>query len=138
MPANHDQPDEPGPYAGTTPTVGVARPASRQRRVRAFSGRMAVGLVGVGMALFPTLVGGVAGTPAASTAFATVDLATATPFSVLAGAGVTNTGPTVLGGDLGTCPTPAIIGFPPGEVKGTEHANDAVACQAQSDLTIAY
>ena len=106
--------------------------------VHAFSGRMGVGLLIAGIALVPTLVGSVAGTPAASAAEATVNLGTAAPFSVLAGAGVTNTGPTVLGGDLGTCPTPAITGFPPGVANGTTHANDAVACQAKSDLTIAY
>lgn len=65
-------------------------------------------------------------------------LGTATSFAVLAGAGVTNTGPTTITGDLGTCPTPAITGFPPGVVGGTTHANDAVACGAQSDTTIAY
>jgi len=128
MRANHHQRNESVP-SGPLPGTG---------RGRALSGRMAVGLAVVGIALFPTLVGGVAGTPAASAAQATVDLGTATPFSVLAGAGVTNTGDTVLGGDLGTCPTPAIVGFPPGDVQGTQHANDAVACQAQSDLTIAY
>src|SRR5437016_5914836 len=67
-----------------------------------------------------------------------VDLQTAQSFAVLAGAGVTNTGPSVINGDLGTCPTPAITGFPPGIVHGAIHADDAVACQAQSDLTIAY
>ena len=106
--------------------------------VSAFLGRVAMGLVIGGIALLPTFVDGVAGTPAALAAEATVDLGTAAPFSVLAGAGVTNTGPTVLAGDLGTCPTPAITGFPPGLVNGQQHANDEVACQAQSDLTIAY
>jgi hypothetical protein len=67
-----------------------------------------------------------------------VGLGRADPFAVLAGAGVTNTGPTVVNGDLGTCPTPAITGFPPGIVNGEIHANDAVACGAQDDLTIAY
>jgi type VI secretion system secreted protein VgrG len=57
---------------------------------------------------------------------------------VLAGSGVTNTGSSVINGDLGTCPTPAITGFPPGIVNGTVHADDAVACDAQSDTTIAY
>ena len=125
MRADHDQRHEPHCRA-------------RAGRVHAFSGRVAVGLLIAGVALLPTLVSGVAGTPAASAAEATVNLGTATPFSVLAGAGVTNTGPTVLGGDLGTCPTPAITGFPPGVANGTTHANDAVACQAKSDLTIAY
>ena len=75
---------------------------------------------------------------AASAAEAPVDLGTAGSFVVLAGAGVTNTGPTALSGDLGTCPTPAITGFPPGAISmGTIHADDALACAAQSDLTTA-
>lgn len=74
----------------------------------------------------------------AQAADAPVGLGTATPFSVLAGAGVTNTGPSVVSGDLGTCPTPAITGFPPGIVTGTIHANDATACSAKADLTTAY
>jgi len=67
-----------------------------------------------------------------------VGLGTAASFGVLAGQGVTNTGPTVVGADLGTCPNPSVTGFPPGTVGGTIHANDAVACSAQSDLTTAY
>jgi hypothetical protein len=70
---------------------------------------------------------------------APVNLGTTQSFAVLAGAGVTNTGPSTISGDLGTCPTPAITGFPPGTViNGTIHAADAVCLQAQSDLTIAY
>jgi len=67
-----------------------------------------------------------------------VDLGTADSFAVLAGEGVTNTGPTVVNGDLGTYPNPAVTGFPPGIVNGTIHAADAVALQAQDDLTTAY
>jgi len=69
---------------------------------------------------------------------APVNLGTAASFAVLGGAGVTNTGTSVLNGNLGSCPTPALTGFPPGVVNGTIHANDAVACGAQSDLVIAY
>ncbi|MPZ92727.1 MAG: DUF3494 domain-containing protein [Actinobacteria bacterium] len=69
---------------------------------------------------------------------ATVDLGTADSFAVLAGQGVTNTGPTVVNGDLGTHPNPAVTGFPPGTVNGTIHAADDVALQAQNDLTTAY
>jgi type VI secretion system secreted protein VgrG len=67
-----------------------------------------------------------------------VFLGTATSFAVLAGQGVTNTGPTVVNGDLGTWPNPAVVGFPPGLVNGAIHPADAVAQQAQSDLTVAY
>lgn len=77
---------------------------------------------------------------AASAASAQISLGTAQAFSVLAGSTVTNTGATVLTGDLGVSPGTAITGFPPGIVTppGTIHAADAVAAQAQSDLTTAY
>ncbi len=67
-----------------------------------------------------------------------VGLGTADSFGVLAGQTVTNTGPTTINGDLGVMPGTAVPGFPPGMVNGTIHAADAVALQAQSDLTTAY
>ena len=51
---------------------------------------------------------------------------------------MTNTGPSVIDADLGVNPGTSITGFPPGTVGGAMHDNDAVALQAQSDLTIAY
>jgi hypothetical protein len=70
---------------------------------------------------------------------APVNLATAQPFVVLGGAGVTNTGPSVLNGDLGVTPGTSLSGFgAPAVVNGATHANDAVAAQAQADLTTAY
>ena len=76
----------------------------------------------------------------ASTALAAqppVGLGTADSYAVLAGQTVTNTGPSTVNGDLGVTPGAAITGFPPGTVNGTVHAADAVALQAQSDLTTA-
>ncbi|MGZ8635027.1 MAG: ice-binding family protein, partial [Solirubrobacteraceae bacterium] len=67
-----------------------------------------------------------------------VGLGTADSFAVLAGQTVTNTGPSTVNGDLGVTPGAAVPGFPPGTVNGTIHAADAVALQAQSDLTTAY
>jgi hypothetical protein len=67
-----------------------------------------------------------------------VNLGTADSFAVLAGPTVTNTGPSIVGGDLGVWPGTAITGFPPGSVSGTIHDTDAVAMQAQNDLTTAY
>jgi Ice-binding-like len=67
-----------------------------------------------------------------------VDLGTAGTFAVLAGTTVTNTGPSTISGDLGVSPGTAITGFPPGTVTGTAHSADAVAAQAQSDLTAAF
>ena len=68
---------------------------------------------------------------------APVQLGTAGNFAVLAGQGVTNTGPTTVNGDLGTSPNPSVTGAGL-TVNGTMHAADAVAGQAQADTTIAY
>lgn len=93
-----------------------------------------------GLTLLATLVcaamvavGGTA--QAAATA---VPLATAGTFSVLAGAGVTNTGPTTLAGDLGTFPTLTITGEADITVNGTNHGGDGVTQGAKDDLITAY
>jgi hypothetical protein len=70
---------------------------------------------------------------------APVDLATASPFVVLAGTTVTNEGTSVLNGDLGVAPGTALTGFgSPSVVTGVKHAADGVASGAQSNLTNAY
>ncbi len=67
------------------------------------------------------------------------NLGTASSFAVLGGSTVTNTGPSMVNGDLGVSPGSALTGFPPGVVAGgTIHLADAVALQAQSDLATAY
>lgn len=76
--------------------------------------------------------------PAAAQASA-VNLETVGPFVVLGGSTVTNTGPSVLNGDLGLAPGTSLTGFGlPAVVNGATHNNDAVAGQAQADLTNAY
>ena len=80
----------------------------------------------------------IATVPAAAHA-STIDLGTAGPFVALGGSTVTNTGPSVLNGDLGVAPGTSLTGFGlPAVVNGATHANDAVANQAQADLTTAY
>lgn len=77
----------------------------------------------------------------ASTAF-NVNLGTAGTFAVLGGSAVTNTGPTVVTGDLGLSPDPSLTGitglYTPGIVNGTIDDGNAVASQAQSDALAAY
>ena len=101
-------------------------------------GALASGAV-VSLAVAPMTVMliSLSGSPSAAAATA-VDLGTAGSFGVLAGSTVTNTGPSVITGDLGVSPGTAVTGFPPGTVLGTIHAANEVALQAKSDLAIAY
>ena len=66
------------------------------------------------------------------------NLGTALNFTVLAGSTVTNTGPSVITGNLGLDPGSSVTGFPPGTVTGVKHISDAVALNARNDLTTAY
>ena len=59
-------------------------------------------------------------------------------FGALAGSTVTNSGPTVILGNVGVSPGAAITGFPPGLATGTIHSADAFAGTAQTQLTTAY
>ena len=76
---------------------------------------------------------------ASSAGAAPVPLGAADGFAVLAGTTVTNTGPSLIEGDLGVYPGTAVIGFPPALLTGgTIHGADGVAMQAEVDLTTAY
>lgn len=74
----------------------------------------------------------------AQAAASAVSLGTADSFVVLAGAGITNTGPTTLNGDLGTYPTTTITGTSSLTINGTNHHGDSVTQGAKSDLVTAY
>ncbi len=77
---------------------------------------------------------------AATTIGGPIDLGAADTFGVLAASEVTNTGATTVNGDVGVSPGTAITGFtgaPNGLVNGTTHSADALAIQAQTDLTAA-
>ncbi|WP_454706614.1 IPTL-CTERM sorting domain-containing protein [Delftia acidovorans] len=92
-------------------------------------------------AIAPSLaiLGIAAGLLCPSVASAQVALGAAEGFAVLAASTVTNTGPTVVNGNIGLSPGTAITGFPPGTVVGGAlHINDGQAMQAKTDLTNAY
>jgi hypothetical protein len=79
--------------------------------------------------------------PSAAIAQTAPSLGAAQSFAVLGGTTVTNTGASVLNGDLGLSPglAPAITGFPPGTVNGGTHAGPlSLAGNAQGSMTIAY
>jgi len=100
--------------------------------------RLGVGLAALGLTIVAPTSSSHAQAPA---------LGTVASFAVLGASTVTNTGSSILSGtaanpgNLGVSPGSAITGFPPGILTGpgaTIHANDAVAIQAQIDLTTAY
>ncbi|NOJ59855.1 ice-binding family protein [Arthrobacter sp. 260] len=68
---------------------------------------------------------------------APISLGTASTFSVLAATSITNTGATMLSGDVGISPSTAVAGFPPGTYGGALHAGDPTAAAAQADLLTA-
>ncbi|HUY55383.1 MAG TPA: ice-binding family protein [Candidatus Nanopelagicaceae bacterium] len=112
---------------------GAARSTARVGRLS----RGAVIVLGCAAALGLVLLSGA--TVSAASAQPTVNLGNATPFAVLAGTTVTNTGASVVSGDLGVDPGSAVTGFPPGQlVNGTQQTADSVALSAQSALTTAY
>lgn len=65
-------------------------------------------------------------------------LGAAASFAVLAGSTVTNTGPSLISGDVGVSPGTAVTGLAPESVIGIIHSADPVADQAKTDLTNAY
>ncbi len=65
-------------------------------------------------------------------------LGTAADFAVLGASEVTNTGPSVITGDIGVSPGTAISGFPPGSYTGTLHSADSESTSAQSAIGTAY
>lgn len=70
-----------------------------------------------------------------------VDLGTAASYGVLGATTVTNTGPTVVNGDVGLSPGTSVTGFdgpPDGTINGTLQQTNAAAGQAQTDTTTAY
>ena len=77
------------------------------------------------------------GTTAGGAGPATVNLASAGNFAVLATATITSTGAVIVNGDVGLNPGSA-QGIPPAQVIGSIYVDDSIAAQAQVDLLAAY
>ncbi len=67
-------------------------------------------------------------------------LGTAANYTVMGGSAITNTGATLITGNLAISPngSSSVTGFPPGVVTGAKDLNNAAAVQAQSDLVTTY
>ena len=66
-------------------------------------------------------------------------LGTVQGFAVLGSSTVTNTGSSIVNGNLGLSPGASVVGFPPGGiVDGTISAANAIALQAKNDAIAAY
>lgn len=76
--------------------------------------------------------------PLQTTVQTPVSLSASSNLAILAGSAISNTGATVITGDIGLSPGTSVGGFPPGILNGTLHINDAIANQAKLDLTAAY
>ena len=115
-------------------------PVTRRRNpmLRSRTLRRATALV---LAMTVSSAGLLIATAGGASAVATaVPLGTADAYAVLAGSGITNTGPTTINGDVGTAPLDTITGkdqitlIPP----SAYHEADANAIQAKVDLTTGY
>lgn len=67
-------------------------------------------------------------------------LLTANNYAILAGSAITNTGSSVITGNIGISPNgpSSVTGFPPGTFSGVEDAANAAAAQAKTDALAAY
>jgi hypothetical protein len=79
-----------------------------------------------------------ASTGTAHAAASAVPLATAEPFAVLAGTGISNTGTTTIEGDIGSFPNGVMTGSGSVVLTGTNHRGDGVTATAKDDLVAAY
>lgn len=68
----------------------------------------------------------------------TLNMGTARSYAILGASAVTNTGSSVLTGNLGISPGASITGFPPGTFSGAENIANAASATAQSQALAAY
>ncbi len=112
----------------------------RPWRTRRHSHRHVNALFGVGaVGVVTAALLGTYGISPASAALAPVNLGAASSYAILASSTITNTGSSVVSGDIGLYPGTSITGFPPGvQSTGVMNITNASAQLAQSALTAAY
>jgi hypothetical protein len=91
-------------------------------------------ICGVAAVTFSAAVFAAAGTAQAAPAATAVPLGTAEPFAVLSGSAFTNTGTTVIAGDIGAS-NPSMVGTSSVVLTGTNQGNNGVTASANAALT---
>ncbi len=115
-----------------TARASATPPARRRGPVTRGFGKRAVAALAAALFLSSLVLAAPAG------AVEDIPLGSASTFAVLGASAVTNTGPSVITGDLGVSPGTSISGFPPGSVTGTVHNADTTSTAAQGDIGTAY
>ena len=117
-------------FGNLRPSVSFSLERSRPAKYHRAASVLAAGMIGA-----ITIVGLVS-----SPAFgaAAINLGAATPDAVVAGTTITNTGSSVLTGNISLSPGTSVVGFPPGTASGTTNAADASSLAAQTSATAAY
>ena len=111
-----------------------ARRGLPARGHRGATGVFSLGATGIVSAML--LFFGVSGAGAATIP---VNLGVASTYAILAGSTITNTGSSVIAGDIGLSPGTSVTGFPPGvQSSGVMNVNDAAALSAKTALTNGY
>jgi hypothetical protein len=108
---------------------------SRYRSNRASRARLGLGALGVGLLSFVTLI---AFSSDAALAATTLNLGSASSYAVLASSTITNTGTSVISGDVGLYPGTSITGFSSVTLTGATNVANAAAQGAQGASTAAY
>jgi len=67
-----------------------------------------------------------------------IALGSVSTYGIMATSAITNTGFTIINGDVSLDPGTSMTGFPPGLVNGSIHINDTFSAQARIDLLTAY
>jgi len=65
-------------------------------------------------------------------------IGSAETYGIMATAAITNTGNTVINGDVSLDPGTSLTGFPPGEINGVLNVNNTESAQARADLLVGY
>lgn len=105
----------------------MTHPFSPQEAGRTFRGV----LISIGLAIAASTLATVASAQEP-------DLGDARDFAILGASAVTNTGPTVIVGNIGVSPGSEINGFPPGVVTGTINSANPAAVAAHASAQTAY